>query len=223
MFTYCGSNHVNRADPSGHCWVKITFDPGEMMAKVAALLTTAVTTAVSDAMKTLTPNGDGGSFDGHSSSENLTSEQKQENVQMIYDYFTDLGWSKEAICGLLGNMDWESGINPGRWQIAGSGYGLVQWDPSSKYLDWAAANGRGADSLSGQLDYLVYSMGLGRGEWLEGLAGVPAGYRMISREFSLSGVAPGHLALVFMYCCKRPGKPHADERISLANYWYNFF
>lgn len=46
----------------------------------------------------------------------LTDAQKKANAQYIYKYLSDKGWSLNAICGLLGNLEKESGINPAEWQ-----------------------------------------------------------------------------------------------------------
>ena len=62
---------------------------------------------------------------------------------------TPNGWTLNAICALLGNIDAESSYNPWQWESdnilpqgsdkrfnsSGPGYGLVQWTPASGYLD----------------------------------------------------------------------------------------
>jgi hypothetical protein len=73
----------------------------------------------------------------------LTQEHRDHNAILIYQYLFTLGWTKEAIAGILGNMDVESSMNPAL--IEGRGYptlpdnntvlaittqtgvGLVQW------------------------------------------------------------------------------------------------
>lgn len=47
---------------------------------------------------------------------------------------------------MLGNMETESTINPGIWQSlnsgnASGGFGLTQWTPATKYINWANNNG----------------------------------------------------------------------------------
>ena len=72
----------------------------------------------------------------------LTQTQKENNAQAAYSFFVSRGMSLEALCGLLGNMDWESSLNPGM-QETGSvtdGYGLIQWTPAStQLLPWCGA------------------------------------------------------------------------------------
>lgn len=73
----------------------------------------------------------------------LTQAHRDINAQLVADYLYNLGWTREAIAGILGNMDVESSVNPAL--IEGTGYqqlitnqqcllvpsnrgvGLVQW------------------------------------------------------------------------------------------------
>lgn len=78
-------------------------------------------------------------------SSTLSWEEMQVNATYIYSYLVDHGWTPEAVAGLLGNLQNESAINPGRWEGddvgGGPGYGLVQWTPYSKYVDWCTSRG----------------------------------------------------------------------------------
>ena len=67
----------------------------------------------------------------------LSQDEKDENASRIYTFFTKQGWTKEAICGMLGNMDVESRMNPRAENQGTDSYGLVQWHPSSKLTNWA--------------------------------------------------------------------------------------
>lgn len=73
----------------------------------------------------------------------LSQAHRDSNAELVYQYLRRLGWTREAIAGILGNMDVESTMNPalieGRnvhtlinnntcLNIGGStGVGLVQW------------------------------------------------------------------------------------------------
>lgn len=73
----------------------------------------------------------------------LNQTHRDENAQLIWDYLRGLGWTKESVAGILGNMDVESSMNPalieGRtypnlidnYQCLAipndKGVGLVQW------------------------------------------------------------------------------------------------
>ena len=67
----------------------------------------------------------------------LTQAEKDENASRVYTFFTKQGWTKEAICGMLGNMDVESRMNPRAASQGADTYGLVQWHPASKLTNWA--------------------------------------------------------------------------------------
>lgn len=77
-----------------------------------------------------------------------TSDEAKENAIEIYNLLYSRGWTLPAICGVLGNINSESGFNPWRWQSDeilnsyddittqhGHAYGLVQFDPASKYIN----------------------------------------------------------------------------------------
>ena len=70
----------------------------------------------------------------------LSQEEMEYNAQLVQAYGLNAGWSKNAICAILGNMESESGINPGIWESLTpwrGGYGLTQWTPYTKYSQWA--------------------------------------------------------------------------------------
>ena len=76
----------------------------------------------------------------------LSQSQMTDNAQYIADYLINKGWTRNAIAGILGNMQRESTLNPGLWEslIYGNmsgGYGLVQWTPATGYTSWADARG----------------------------------------------------------------------------------
>lgn len=54
-----------------------------------------------------------------------------------------LSWTAEAIAGMGGNLQAESGMNPWRWQgdsvSLSGGYGLAQFTPASGYINLAGA------------------------------------------------------------------------------------
>ena len=77
-----------------------------------------------------------------------TSVEALQNARAICDVLMPRGWTLEAISGLLGNVESESGYNPWRWQSDivlpygdsrityqnAHAYGLCQWDPAGKYI-----------------------------------------------------------------------------------------
>ena len=63
----------------------------------------------------------------------LEPEERRANAEYIYRYLRyEEGWTKNAICGLLGNIHHESWFNPGVWQSLNNpelGYGIIQLSP----------------------------------------------------------------------------------------------
>ncbi|WP_242953842.1 phage tail tip lysozyme, partial [Clostridium sp. BL-8] len=70
------------------------------------------------------------------------AENMNDNARYIYSFFKNKGWTSNSICGMLGNMQGESGIIADIDEISGGGgYGLVQWTPKSILTNWASQNG----------------------------------------------------------------------------------
>lgn len=204
MFAYCGNNPVNRIDPAGHAWVE---GLNNVFNKIIVKMEKCLEAAKSS--KAISSNA------------YLDESQMQHNAKLVYGYLADEGWSHNSICAVLGNMQKESTINPGRHQVNGTAFGLVQWDPASKYTDWANANGHKNDSMIGQLKFLIYSMQPGSGEWLYNQA--YPNYYMTYNDFISSNDSVDYLTGVFLYAYERAGVPCLDERITYAQYWSNYF
>lgn len=71
----------------------------------------------------------------------LSQAEMENNALLVRDYFVQLNppWTETAIAGMLGNMQSESTISPGRWENGipyWRGYGLVQWTPYTNYSNW---------------------------------------------------------------------------------------
>lgn len=90
----------------------------------------------------------------------LSETDMNNNAQIVYDYLHSKGCSDNAIFGILGNMWRESTVNPTCWQSGkvnnmSMGYGLCQWTPATKILDWLSENGYTSDSGEGQLESIL--------------------------------------------------------------------
>ena len=93
----------------------------------------------------------------------LTLSQQQFNGKSAINYFKNLssyGWSNNSICAILGNMCFESSLNPQLQQRGGSGYGLVQWTPKSNLTSRAKAIKQGStyDTMFTQLSVIDYEV-----------------------------------------------------------------
>lgn len=150
----------------------------------------------------------------------LTLEEMTVNAQYILNDLLGKGWTKEAVCGMLGNMETESTINPGIWQGLAEGnmsmgFGLVQWTPASKYTDWADAEGYVWGDIVGQLTRIQYEID-NEIQWI-----ATSEYPMSFSEFKASTQTPEYLADAFLKCYERPANQNQPERGTQARYWYD--
>lgn len=150
----------------------------------------------------------------------LTKEEMKVNGQYILDFLLSRGWTKNAVAGMLGNMETESTINPGIWQSldAGNmsmGFGLVQWTPASKYTNWADANGYQWGDIDGQLTRLQYEINNSI-QWIS-----TTDYPLSFQEFKTSNETPEYLAQAFLRNYERPADQNQPNRSTQARYWYD--
>lgn len=142
------------------------------------------------------------------------------NAQYILDNLTAVGWSKESVCAMLGNMQTESTINPGIWQDLAEGrldlgYGLVQWTPASKYIEWANSNGYALGNMEGQFARLQWEIDNNQ-QWIPTDA-----YPMSFSAFKTSALTPEYLAQAFLRNYERPSNQNQPNRSTQARYWYD--
>ena len=151
----------------------------------------------------------------------LTQSQMASNAQYILNYLRARGWTKNAVCGMLGNMQTESTINPGIWQSLQEnnmnvGFGLVQWTPASKFINWANENGLYYLNIDSQLMRILYEVE-NKIQWYS-----TSNYPMSFANFTQSTQSPSYLAAAFIYNYERPASYSTlSVRQSQANYWYN--
>ena len=161
-------------------------------------------------------------FTGHTGNYFLSEAEKTDNARLIYKILADYGWSKNAICATLGNLEQESTLNPGIKQTYGSGFGLAQWTPGTHYTNWAAKNGYPNDSIEGQLYFLNWTM---RPDcpWESKMWYRTTLFPLSYEEFISSDAAVAYLTEAFMREYERPGIPHLDRRVAYAEKWLAYF
>jgi murein DD-endopeptidase MepM/ murein hydrolase activator NlpD len=150
----------------------------------------------------------------------LNMEEMTENANYILSYLLSRGWSKNAIAGMLGNMQTESTINPGIWQNLDSGnmsmgYGLVQWTPASKYIDWANANSLPYQEMDSQLSRIEFEIENGL-QWIS-----TSEYPLSFQEFKISTQTPEYLGQTFLRNYERPADQTQPNRSTQARYWFD--
>lgn len=153
-------------------------------------------------------------------SEALTPAQMEFNALYIYSYFHSKGWTNKAIASILGNMSVESSLNPGRWQSDSvnnldGGYGLVQWTPASKYINWCEAWGfTDPSEMDSNLARIQYEFDNNL-QWIK-----TDSYPITFEEFSKSNESIDYLTTAFLKNYERAGVEHLETRISYSNKWY---
>lgn len=152
-------------------------------------------------------------------------QEQTDNAQYILSYLVVVfGWTKEAACGFLGNVQVESTINPGIWQDLNAGnmsggFGLVQWTPASNYINWAISNDYTTYEQYGQIDpqllRIQYELNNGL-QWIS-----TSEYPISFEEFTQSTESPEYLASAFLKNYERAGVEAEAIRRSNARYWYD--
>jgi Membrane proteins related to metalloendopeptidases len=147
----------------------------------------------------------------------LNMEEMTINASYIMGYLLQKGWSKEAIAGMLGNMQTESTINPGIWQNLAEGntrlgFGLVQWTPASKYINWAKARNLPYREMDSNLERILYEV-KNNIQWIH-----PS---MTFKQFTKLTSSPEECAELFIKHYERPAEPNQPIRAIQARYWYD--
>lgn len=149
------------------------------------------------------------------------SNAQKINARYIAQYLSARGWTLNAIAGLLGNIQSESSIFPGTEEVGGEGYGLVQWTPPSKFINWCNEQNppKSYYDIDAQLDRINYEKTTE--EPKDKQYGDPGKYDSLEEaytyepivngtlitdfeKFATSNEPPYDLACAFLYCYERP-------------------
>ena len=157
----------------------------------------------------------------------LSQEKQDHNAWKIYNWFIGYGWTVNAISGMLANIHSESRVNPAIWQgkvipnnweTTERGYGLTQWTPARKYINWALANGF-TDYGDGDANCsrIIW-------EWQNKEQWTLKNYGHHTwNDFVYSTETPEILARVFLWAYERPEKGSLSWRQQWARYYYDMF
>lgn len=135
-------------------------------------------------------------------SSGLSRSEMEINSMYIWNYLgghKDDPWTLNAVAGILGNMEKESSINPGRHETSGSGFGLVQWTPKSKYTNWLATSEFSSlpeDDIDGQLERIIWEKNNGKQYGKNH-------YKYTFKEFAVSTDSAYELACAFAFDYER--------------------
>ena len=84
-----------------------------------------------------------------------------DNETAVFTYLTqEMGLSTAAACGVMANIEYESGFDPTAWGDGGTSHGLCQWHAGrcDNLSSFCWENGYDEDSVYGQLSFLAYEL-----------------------------------------------------------------
>lgn len=163
-------------------------------------------------------------IDSDNSAYVLTQEQMDENALYLWDFVQDEypDWTKEAVAAMCGNFRWEGVMNPSQWEFGKGkslewGYGLGQWTPATKLIDYVTALGYQRWDIKGQMVRVWYESQTPGAQWIE-----TEKYPISMTEFLTSTLPADTLAVVWLYNWERPADPEFSKknRQEAANYYY---
>lgn len=151
-----------------------------------------------------------------------------ENARIIYTTLLSNGWSHNAICALLGNIQLESSINPGVIQgfvQVGSptdGYGLIQWTNTSAttiyentLIAWVHDTYGDYDWEDGDRQVVFIDTDDASG-WIP-----TSTYPLSYSEFKVSTESISYLTRAYFH--NRERGTWSSYRITYANHWNEYF
>lgn len=163
----------------------------------------------------------------HSGNRYLSTAEMRENARYIAAALLADGWTLQAICGMLGNFETESTINPGIWESLTTdpetyyaengrypGFGLVQWTPYTKYTEWCESNGLEPSNMDSALARIKWELD-NREQYIP-----TTNYPETFAEFKESTKSPYYLGMAFLLNYERPRDQNQTKRGEQAEAWY---
>lgn len=151
----------------------------------------------------------------------LSESEIKGNGKEVIRNMKKLGWSKNAICALLGNTSHESGNNPQIYEGLVSnntgGYGLVQWTPNSKLKTLASQKGLKYYDGDDQCTVInMDMMGVGCNDYIP-----TSTYPLSAKEFMSSKQDLEYLIKAFLFNYERAGVNALEERLKWGNWFFD--
>lgn len=137
----------------------------------------------------------------------LSEEESLYNAQFVADFFIPVGWTRQSISALCGNMRHESSINPNIWEYGyghseDRGYGLTQWTPMTKMKNWCISQGLDWTEGDSQLARIHFEQA-NEIQWFDnGYA--PEFDNITFHEFTISTDSTDYLTKMFMAKYEHP-------------------
>lgn len=171
----------------------------------------------------------------------LGQSQMETNAKYIYTYLSGRGYTKNAICGILGNMQEESGLNPAVWYTLDDltqPFGIIQWRPGSYFVNWAKEQGIISTATAAAVNTLAYSdpkklmdaelefmtIKVNTSDWFKSnyYDDYGASRYLTADQYRNSTLDAGDLARIFDGAYVRSGLSTVALRDSDAKEWYRY-
>jgi len=150
------------------------------------------------------------------------TKSKNDIAIEIYTFFKGKGWSKNAICGLIGNMDVESSLDPKYYRsdiekkdVNFGRYGLIQYKPFAELKEWAGYNGLDYKTVNAQCLRIEY-------DYLANMYYRVKNCKLTFGQYIKSNKSPEELAECLMYNYVRPTSPRLDFVRAKARDWCKY-
>ena len=151
---------------------------------------------------------------------NLDLYTNIENLNTLYKFFRDKNWSRNQTLAILSSIIAESGGDPYKKQIEGSGYGLLQYtDPARKQMMLNYKSKKYPNNeLLRQAEFIDLELRgnksvMPKGQYRQWLGKNGTFYT----EFMNPKTSLDRLTSIITTSYIRPGKPHLSRRINLTN------
>ena len=152
----------------------------------------------------------------------LTPAQVENNANEFFNFFYAYGASIASICGMLGNIQQESSMNPGMKQSSSinSGWGLIQWTPSTVLTNWCNKYRYNWYDGGAQCERIVCE-----GEGTKGASGywLPTTSYPYSWTQFLVLLDVEEATKAYLEERERAGTAALSNRIQYARQWYEYF
>jgi hypothetical protein len=145
--------------------------------------------------------------------------QSQYNTAFqVYSFFKNAGWTDNAIFGMLGNMTQESSLNSNEWQSGyhnntNGGFGLVQWTPATKLINWCNSKRYDYTQTLPQCERILFELNSNDSQFSK------VGFNISFKQYTQLNDSPGDMAKIFCSNYEKAGIPATGNRINYANQW----
>lgn len=165
----------------------------------------------------------------------------ESNAPLALGVMQQAGWTYNAAIGVIGNLEQESGINPGQWQggynvgdwdNGSCGFGIAQWTPGRKYaiyIGYPTGSPPLADAVDGdrQMQFLITEPS----QWSTYFVDMNTGYSSYygvtvpilptMASFAASNASIEDLTAAWMVYWERPSNVYAalSNRIAFAQHY----